>query len=207
MKIWDSFVRGYHWLLVMAIFGLWWTAEEALMDWHMRIAFAVGALLLTRFVWAIVGSENARLRAFFRGPKEVVQHLKHLQRKDYTPTATHNPAGGWAVMLMWALLVVQVSTGLFATDEIFFSGPVASLVSSDLQGQLTDLHELNFNVLLTVIGLHVFAILVYRLKGVNLLGAMLHGKREGVSQPKLVNGSLAWALAAAIAASAYYFWW
>lgn len=207
MKIWDSFVRGYHWLLVIAIAALWWTAEEGMMDWHMRIAFTAGALLLSRFLWAIWGSENARIGTFLRGPKHVVQHLREVQRKAYQPTATHNAAGGWAVLLLWLLLCVQLITGLFATDEIFFSGPLSSLVSSDVQGQLTDLHELNFNVLLTVIALHVVAILFYRLKGVKLLGAMIHGKRDGVRQPKLVNGLVAWALAAIFAASAYYFWW
>jgi cytochrome b len=207
MKIWDSFVRGYHWLLVLAVAALWWTAEEGLMDWHMRIAFAAGALLLTRFVWAIVGSENARVTRFVRGPGKVFAHLKHLYNKEYKPTSTHNAAGGWAVLILWLLLFVQLATGLFATDEIFFSGPLSALVSSDTQGQLTDLHELNFNVLLTFIALHVLAILFYRVKGVKLLGAMVHGKREGVAQPKLVNGVIGWALAGIIAASAYYFWW
>ena len=177
------------------------------MDWHMRIAFAVGALLLSRLIWALVGSENARFSAFVRGPRQVIQHLKALQRKSYQPTTTHNPAGGWAVLLMWGLLLVQLTTGLFATDEIFFSGPLASLVSTDTQGQLTDLHELNFNVLLTIIALHVLAVLIYQIKGIKLIGAMLHGKRDNVQQPKLVNGILGWLLAAAIAASAYYFWW
>ncbi|WP_258240623.1 cytochrome b/b6 domain-containing protein [Pseudidiomarina homiensis] len=207
MKIWDSFVRGYHWLLVVAIAGLWWTAEQGYMDWHMRIALAVGALLLARVVWALIGSENARFTAFVHRPQKVVEHLRDLQRKNYQPSATHNPAGGWAVLLMWALLFVQVTTGLFATDEIFFSGPLASLVSSSTQGQLTDLHEINFNVLLTVIALHVVAILLYRMKGVNLLSAMVHGKRQNVRPPRLVNGLFGWTLAAVIAASAYYFLW
>lgn len=207
MKIWDSFVRGYHWLLVIAVVALWWTAEEGYMAWHMRIAFAVGALLVTRLIWAFVGSENARIRAFLRSPRQVFEHLKNLRQRHYVPTATHNPAGGWAVLLLWLILLTQVATGLFATDEIFFSGPLASLVSSDIQGQLTDLHELNFNLLLTAIGLHVVAIIVYRIKGVRLLGAMLHGRRENVSRPKLVNGGWAWALATIIAASAYSFWW
>ena len=206
MKIWDSFVRGYHWLLVMGIAALWWTAEQGMMDWHMRIAFAVGGLLLARLVWAIVGSKIARFSAFIRGPGQVITHFKHLQQRDYQPQNTHNAAGGWAVLLLWLLIAVQVGTGLFTTDEIFFSGPLASLVSSDMQEQLSDLHELNFDVLLVVIALHVLAIAVYRLKGVRLLPAMLHGKRKGVSQPELVNGLWAWALAFVLIASAYYFW-
>ncbi|MBY6064743.1 cytochrome B [Pseudidiomarina sediminum] len=206
VKIWDSFVRGYHWLMVLAVAGLWWTGENGEMEWHLKIAIVLGSLLLARLVWALVGSENARFRAFVRGPREVLAHAKHMRAKNYTPGNTHNAMGGWAVLALWLVLAVQLTTGLFATDEIFFSGPLASLVSGDWQGTLTDIHEGNFNVLLALVGLHVFAIVVYRLRGINLLAAMLHGKRENVTAPRLRPSLIAWAVAALLAASGWYFW-
>jgi hypothetical protein len=42
----------------------------------------------------------------------------------------------------------------------------------------TELHEELFNVLLALIGLHVAAILYYRLRGKRLIGPMLTGRGE-----------------------------
>lgn len=206
VKIWDSFIRGYHWLMVLAIAGLWWTGENGEMEWHLKIAIVLGALLLVRLLWAFVGSENARVSAFVRGPRQVAAHLRHLKDNNYTPSNTHNAMGGWAVLALWAVVAVQLTTGLFATDEIFFSGPLAHLVSSDWQGILTDIHEGNFNVLLAIVALHVLAIVIYRLRGINLIAAMVHGKRDGVVAPRLRPSMLAWAVAAILAASGWYFW-
>lgn len=206
VKVWDNFIRGYHWLLVVGIVALWWTAENSYMEWHKRVAFGVGALLLARIIWSFVGSPNARLTAFVKGPKALIEHTQELRSGDYQAGSTHNPVGGWAVLLLWFLLAVQLSTGLFATDEIFFSGPLAGLVSSDTQAQLTDIHKLNFNVLLTFIGVHIMAILVYRLRGIDLIAAMLHGKRQLQQAPRLYAGGWAWLMAGIIAATAWFFW-
>ncbi|MEA3588764.1 cytochrome b/b6 domain-containing protein [Pseudidiomarina sp. 1APP75-27a] len=206
VKVWDSFIRGYHWLLVVAIGGLWWTAENAYMEWHLRIAIGVGALMLARMMWGVVGSPNARIATFVKGPRAFWQHLKELRSGNYQAGKTHNPVGGWAVLLLWSLIFVQLGTGLFATDEIFFSGPLASLVSSETQSQLTDIHKLNFNVLLTFIGVHVVAILVYRLRGENLLGSMVHGRRKLEQAPRLYASGWAWLMAAVLATIAWYYW-
>ncbi|RUO60573.1 cytochrome b/b6 domain-containing protein [Pseudidiomarina insulisalsae] len=207
MKIWDSFVRGYHWLLVLGIPAMWWTANEGHMEWHLRIGIGIGALLIARLIWALAGSKNARFSAFVKGPGAVIKHFRSLMsRQSYTPGSTHNPAGGWSVLLLWGLLAMQLGTGLFATDEIFFSGPLASLVSSDWQNQLTDLHRLNFVVLATVIAIHILAVLLYRLKGISLIAAMIHGKRDGALAPGLRWSFWAWLLAAVLAASGWYLW-
>ncbi len=206
VKVWDSFVRGYHWLLVIGVVSLWWTAEYGFMEWHFRTAFVVGALLVSRLVWAVFGSSNARFSAFVKSPKAVVRHVQELRSRSYQPGATHNAAGGWAVLALWLVLAIQLSTGLFATDDIFYSGPLASLIDSDLQGLITDVHEINFNVLLALIAVHILAILVYQLRGVNLVKAMIHGKRNVQHQPNVSAAWWAWLLAAVIAASAWYFW-
>jgi cytochrome b len=78
------------------------------------------------------------------------------------------------------MLFVIVGTGLFAADEDgLFSGPLAYLVSVGVSDTMTGLHEELFDVLLVLIGLHVAAILLYRLAlGRNLLGPMITGKAE-----------------------------
>lgn len=204
VHVWDGFIRLFHWLLVVLLVALWWTAENLYMDWHQRLAFVTGGLVIARIIWGMIGSRNARFSSFVKGPQSALQHLRELKQHQYQPQVTHNPVGGWAVVLMLLILLIQFSTGLFATDDIFFSGPLNALVSGDTASLLTTIHKTNFNVLLGVIGVHIVAIAVYKWLGIPLVGAMIHGKRVQKSAPELRHGALG--LVLAIVIIALLFW-
>ena len=77
-------------------------------------------------------------------------------------------------------LTIQVVTGLFSEDddEFFFSGPLATEVSSGTVETMTDIHHLFSEVVLVLVGLHVAAILFYLVwKRENLVTPMLHGRK------------------------------
>ncbi|RUO60814.1 cytochrome b/b6 domain-containing protein [Pseudidiomarina marina] len=205
VKIWDSFVRLSHWLMVILIVLMWYTAEEGLMERHLQLAGLLGALVITRILWGFWGSESARFSRFVKGPKAVAEHLSEFKAGKYQPSNTHNAAGGWAVVALLILLLIQFGTGLFSSDDIFFSGPLASSVSSEVSELAGEVHETIFNVLAAVAILHIIAIVLYRIRGINLISAMFHGYREGVSEPKLVSG-LVGIIAAAVIAAALFFW-
>lgn len=205
VKIWDSFVRLSHWLMVVLLVAMWWTAENDYMEWHLRLAPLLGGLLITRILWGFIGSESARFSHFVSGPKAVVAHLKELQTGHYQASNGHNPAGGWAVILLLALLLLQFGSGLLASDGFFYEGPLARVVGSDVAEQMTDVHELVFDILVIAVLVHVLAIVLYRLRGIRLVGAMIHGYRNNVSTIKLRHGWVAIALAAA-AAYALFMW-
>ncbi|SFR36847.1 Cytochrome b [Pseudidiomarina maritima] len=205
VKIWDSFVRLSHWLMVILVVLMWYTAEEGLMDRHLQLAGILGALVITRVLWGFLGSESARFSRFVKGPKAISEHISEFKSGHYQPSNTHNAAGGWAVLALLLLLLVQFGSGLFASDDIFYSGPLASSVGSDFSEIAGEVHETIFNVLLAVIVVHVVAIILYRLRGINLISAMIHGYREGVAAPKLVPGIVG-IIAAAIIAAALYYW-
>lgn len=189
VKVWDSFVRFFHLLIMLLIVGLWWSADNGRMDLHKDFGVAILSLLTVRIAWGIFGSRNARFSEFVRSPLTIPSHLKSLFNGKYQSETTHSVAGGWSVIIMLALLVAQAGTGLFSSDGILFSGPLASWVSSDAQSFLTDWHKTQFDAVLIVIGLHVLAVFVYRLRGVKLVGAMLHGyKRTTQPAPQLKPG-------------------
>ena len=189
IKIWDSFIRIYHWLMVAAVAGLWWTGEEGRMELHQDIAIALAALLITRIGWGLFGSENARFSAFFSSPKRVVSHLGALFSKRYESGNTHSPAGGYSVIALLAILIAQIATGLFASDGILFSGPLNSWVSGDTADLLTDWHKTQFNFILGLVGLHILAILLYRVLGYRLFASMVTGYRYTASKvPALKPG-------------------
>lgn len=188
VKIWDSYVRFSHWLIVLLLVAMWWTAENGHMQWHLRLAPALGALVLVRIVWGLLGSESAKFSRFVRGPRAVLEHLQELRQGHYQPEATHNPLGGWAVLLLLGLLLAQFISGLFADDEIFFSGPLASWFGEDFAEVMTEVHEGIFELIVVVAAIHIVAIFAYRLRGINLIPAMLHGYRRLPVAPKIRNG-------------------
>lgn len=210
-KIWDGFVRGYHWLQVACIAGLWYTGTEGLMDWHFSVAYFLLALLLTRLVWGIIGSDTAKFRYFVRSPRAVILYLTSLRKiKEQENTHVgHNPAGGYMVVMFFLVIALQITTGLFATDDIISEGPFAMYVSGDTSSFLTEIHALNFDVMLAAIALHLIAIFTYLMKKDNLVKPMISGQKatpiSTEPQPKIVNGLLGWTLFLGIGAAVYFY--
>ncbi|MBP7547562.1 MAG: cytochrome b/b6 domain-containing protein [Corallincola sp.] len=178
-KLWDGYVRIFHWAQVGLIPALWWTAEEGLMDWHRLCAVVLLGLWLSRLLWGLVGSDTARFSQFVRGPKAVLAYL----RSGVSPAPGHNPAGGYMVVLLLLVVGVQLATGLFLEDETYSGndGPLNGWVSGATASLLAEIHEINFNILLGLIGLHIAAVVVYAVRGQRLVPPMISGgQAQGV---------------------------
>jgi cytochrome b len=175
IRIWDAPTRLFHWTLVGLIAFSWWSAKNEEFDLHIWSGVAVLTLLVFRLLWGLFGSSTARFANFIRGPRGVLDYLRDM--KGWRPVG-HTPLGALSVLAMLGALLVQVGLGLFAIDhDGLYEGPLAHLVSLDLSEELADLHEDWFNVILVLIGLHVAAILSYRLfLGKKLIGPMLTGR-------------------------------
>jgi cytochrome b len=176
-RVWDVPVRLFHWTLVVLVALAWWSAEEHKDDLHLYLGYGVLSLLIFRIGWGFFGSSTARFSAFVRGPSSVIRYVRG---RFHWPLAGHAPLGALSVIALLAMLLAIVATGLVALDEDgFFGGPLASLVSISTSDTARELHEQLFDILLVLIGLHVAAILLYRLAlGRNLLGPMITGKAE-----------------------------
>ncbi len=204
VKVWDGWVRLFHWSIVLLVVGQYATAELALMEWHFRLGYLALALLVFRLGWGLLGSDTARFARFVQSPLAALAHLKHLRRREPDTEVGHNAAGGWMVLALLALLLAQVGTGLFANEEPGESygahGPLAMRVTDGLSGLLTELHELGFNLLVGAICLHVAAVVAYAvLKRQDLVRPMLTGFKRlpaGMVAPRLGHPLLAVALLA-----------
>jgi cytochrome b len=174
VAIWDLPTRLFHWLLVILIGFSWWTAEYHYDDLHIWSGIAVLSLLIFRILWGIVGSSTARFASFVRGPKAVLGYLQGSWRG-----IGHSPLGALSVVALLVMIGIQVGLGLFASDEDgIMQGPLARLVSIDAGDWAREWHEELFNVLLALIGLHVAAIVFYRLRGKKLVGPMITGRGQ-----------------------------
>lgn len=187
VQVWDLPVRLVHWLLVVLVATSWITSEIGgnAMTYHMWSGYAILTAVVFRIVWGFVGSRHARFASFVKGPAEVIAYVRGLSSQRSYSYLGHNPLGGWSVLAMLASLLVQASTGLFANDEIFTEGPLASRVSVETSILLTTVHRYNFYVLLTLIALHLGAIAYYFVvKRENLVAAMISGRKYVQAEPQ-----------------------
>jgi cytochrome b len=191
--IWDLPIRVVHWLLVILIATAWYTVKiSGDMDTHMLCGQAILALLVFRVLWGFVGSDYARFGSFIYNPGEIVSYAKTLFSRKGGDYAGYNPTGSLAVFAMFALIAVQVTTGLFATDaDEYVRGPLNGLVNSNTAYAITDIHYANINFLLALIGLHIVAVLFYLLfKRENLITPMITGEKEDAGNSlKAISGS------------------
>ena len=199
IKVWDSFIRLYHWVMVGLVGALWWSGDNGEMSLHLNFAIALAALLIVRIGWGFFGSKNTRFVYFVHSPAKIPAHLHALFTRRYRNSDTHSAAGGWAVLALLLILVLQILTGLFSSDGILFSGPLSQYASSDRVDLATDWHKTQFDVVLALIGIHVAAVILYRWFGVPLLGAMISGYRNSkAQQPDLKPGWQAMLLTVAV---------
>ena len=178
VKVWDLPTRLFHWLLVALLVVLYLTAEFGKMDVHMKAGYAVLTLVLFRLAWGFLGSRHSRFAAFLTGPKRALAYLRSQFGGPPIVTVGHNPLGGWMVIAMLLMVLLQAGTGLFTTDDILTEGPLYSRVSGATGALLSSIHRLGFNVLVTLVALHVAAALFYRfVKKDDLITPMVTGRK------------------------------
>lgn len=210
IKVWDIWVRIFHWSLVLLILFSWLSAELGgnWMEWHTQAGFVTAGLITFRIIWGFWGSWSARFSAFLTSPKQVLRYLKREDRSEYL---SHNPLGGWGVAALIMLISLQVITGLFSNDDIFIEGPLAQFVSYDTSLAITEIHEALFKLLVLLIVTHLAGVFFHqRVCKERLIQAMFHGRKltESVaSVPKLKTPlvALVIALGAAVALSVWLF--
>jgi cytochrome b len=174
-RVWDLPTRLFHLGLIATVTACWWTYETDRMVWHRLCGYAAAGLLLFRLYWGLVGASTARFRGLLTGPRGIWNYLKGEGR----PVVGHNPLGGWSVAALLSLLIVQVLSGLFALDrDDLAPGPLSDFVSPQTSQLAGELHAWTFDALLFLIGLHIAAIVAHLIRGDNLIGPMLHGRKR-----------------------------
>ncbi len=210
--VWDLPLRLFHWLFASSIIACWGTAKLGFsyMQWHMWLGYWVMGLLIFRLIWGFAGTRYARFSEFLQGPSKVFAYGRSLVRNAISVHSVgHNPLGGLMVLLMLALVGLQVYTGLFASDDIAWSGPYNGMVSSTTAQRLTELHHFVFNLIWVAIGMHIAAILYYTfVKKERLVSAMVTGWKasDNVSVDQAIAHSALWraAIVSAISAGVVY---
>ena len=181
VKVWDPFVRIFHWTLVLSFFIAYIT-EEDFLGIHTYAGYIVLALISLRIIWGIVGTRHARFTDFVYSPATIKNFLKETFQFKAKRYIGHNPAGGAMIILMILSLFITTFTGLAVYGAGEHAGPLASwfIQSSSFWGDFfEETHELfaNFTVLLIVV--HVAGVIVESMiHKENLVKAMIDGKKK-----------------------------
>jgi cytochrome b len=204
--VWDIFIRVFHWLIVALVAAAYATWRLNWMVWHGWVGDAVLTLVLFRLSWGVFGGETARFSRFLGSPRIVLQHLKHSLRREPDHQVGHNPAGGWMVFILLALLLVETLTGLYVANDIADEGPMTEMAPAWLANAIESSHAIVWDALLAAIILHVLAIAGFAaIKGQNLLRPMITGTKllpASVAEPRAGSPAQAILLLLACAAAA-----
>lgn len=209
--VWDLPTRLFHWLLVALVAVSFASGKIGgnAMPYHERCGGVILALLIFRVAWGFIGSSPSRFRAFLAGPATVLRYALTLFRRAPDHHLSHNPLGGWSVMAMLLVMLIQAGTGLFANDDIATTGPLYKWVSKAASDRLTSIHHLNHDVVIIIVAVHVAAVLFHLVyKKENLILPMITGmkQREGDLAEATAQQPLWLAvLVGAAAAGAVYF--
>jgi len=179
VKVWDAPTRLFHWVVAVLVGFSWFSMHESWMQLHFLSGYTILTLLLFRLVWGFVGSDTARFARFLKSPVAALRHLRRIGRREPDREIGHNAAGGWMVLVLLALLLVQTLTGLCANDDIMNEGPLAHVVGKSWSNRLSNIHSINFTLIEIAIALHVLAVLAYAvLKRQDLVRPMVTGRKR-----------------------------
>ncbi|MFE0841723.1 cytochrome b/b6 domain-containing protein [Achromobacter insolitus] len=181
VHIWDLPTRLFHWALVVCIIGAFVSVKLGglYMDWHVRFGCTALGLILFRLLWGFFGPRYARFSQFVRGPAAVARYLKGA-----AAPAGHNPLGALSVLALLLVIGLQAVSGLFTTDDIMTQGPLFGHVNEAMSAAMTSWHKLNEWVILTLVALHLAAVLWYALvRRKRLVRAIITGKVDAKDVP------------------------
>ncbi len=167
VKVWDIFVRVFHWALVIS-FVIAWVSEDDFEALHEWAGYAAGALVLLRLIWGLIGTRYARFTQFVKGPEKTLVYVGEMVRGSEARYVGHNPAGGAMVIaLLLGMLAVSVSGWMLTLDQ--FSR--AEWVEEG--------HEIMASALLGLVLLHIVGVVVAGMRHrENLVRAMFTGRKR-----------------------------
>lgn len=169
VKVWDLFVRIFHWSLVASFAVAFFSGEDRdLRALHLWAGYAGAALVGLRILWGFAGTHYARFGQFVRAPRTILSYVRDVAMGREARYLGHNPAGGaMIVLLLLSMLGLGITGHLLTTDTFFGSESMA------------ELHEIIANGMVLLVGLHVAGVLFESVRHhENLARAMVTGRKR-----------------------------
>ncbi len=180
-KVWDIFIRLFHWSLV-ATFTISYLTEDDFPTIHVYTGYTMMALIALRLIWGFIGSRYARFSDFVIRPSAVIAYIIEVYQFRAKRYLGHNPAGGAMVVALLLSLTMTLLFGLLTYGVAEFSGPLAGLANSinnSVANLFKEMHEFFANFTLILIIFHVLGVILTSLQhNENLIKSMITGYKQ-----------------------------
>jgi cytochrome b len=180
IRVWDMFVRVFHWTLVVAFTVAWLSGEESTLL-HVYSGYLVLGLIVLRIVWGFIGTRYARFRDFIYRPATIKAFIRDTAARRAQRYVGHNPAGGLMILLMLVILLLTGVSGIALYGMEEHAGPLAMLAAQPeyLKDILEEVHEVLANFMVVLVLIHIAGVVVESLMhGENLARAMVTGRKR-----------------------------
>jgi len=166
VRVWDLWVRIFHWSLVAGI-AFQWVSSEDLPDLHQATGLGIAALVALRLLWGLVGSRHARFSQFVTGPGTAWRFAVAVLHGREARHLGHNPLGAWMIVALLFTVAGTALTGWLCTTDALWG-----------EAWIEELHEGLATGMLGLVGLHVAGVVFTSLHhGENLVRAMFTGRK------------------------------
>ncbi len=167
IKVWDPFVRLFHWSLVAGFTANALFVDED-SDLHEWIGYAVVALVAARILWGLVGPRTARFAAFLPTPQAVMAQITDIATRRRRAHLGHTPLGALMIVNLLVTMLAIGATGYMMTTNAFWGIE-----------WVEDTHEALVTWAELSVVAHVAAVIwESRRTGVNLPRAMVTGRKR-----------------------------
>lgn len=167
IKVWDPFVRVFHWSLA-ALFLIAYATGDEIEKVHVAAGYVIAGLLAARLIWGVIGPAYARFSNFVRPPREVIIHLRHLALLRARRYIGHTPAGGAMIIALLATLIGTCITGYMMTTDAYWGAK-----------WVEEAHECLARLTIGLVAAHIFGVLVASFEQrENLIRSMVTGRKR-----------------------------
>jgi cytochrome b len=173
IRVWDGFVRLFHWSLVASFFTAWAFTEQIGLV-HKAAGYIALALVAMRVVWGFIGSRHARFAEFVPSPRQLRDYLRAWVRAQEPRHAGHNPLGALMILFLLVAVVTIGVSGWMLTFDAFWGNEIVEGV-----------HLRAVDLTLLAVGIHVLANVFASVRHrENLILSMVTGRKPTVTSDR-----------------------